>query len=551
MNFESNLYTGITDDDLELTSETDRGGVVIPRQTCAHVRDVSLCKDVDPSTPSQCIDCDNADENWLCLSCGEVHCSRYVNNHGEEHWLFTLLTDGENNIGHCLTINLGDFSVWCYLCDSYIINVRLSPLLERLVVMKFGAPVPDDSSSEQQIADRVGDADESISATPSTIIAVQDPSLLDQLNATNLLTYCFTVPLRPASVDELVRLHSNDYVTKIVSAEKSHASVQENHHHPPSPEDKFSAARVSAGTTIDVMENILTNHRSGLIIVTSSGHGAGRDSGDATSIYNNVALAVDSVLVDKKKRDDRKSSLALIDSNLHVHREGATPIEDAICHMIHVLSPSASGQRPLFSVEVPAVDSDPNKIRLERVLIVDLTSEHGHGLQSIYYESEQVIYVSIHGENAHERSSYDQCGQKQGLGFTMNIPLASLDTMTDKDYVDLMNELVLPLGKEFQPELIVVCVDFHLQQLTEKCYAWIVEQLTALGDGKLVVISDGNLSCLPSKSSYVQTVLSVLLGKLSVLDEPEWSEQRAMHSDVRQKIDLVKEIHRKYWSSLR
>src|SRR5690606_38556352 len=80
----------------------------------------------------------NPNENWLCLSCGEIHCSRYINNHGEEHWLFTLLTD-EQSLGHCLTMSLDDLSVWCYPCKAYIKNLRLNPLIEQIQMIKFGS----------------------------------------------------------------------------------------------------------------------------------------------------------------------------------------------------------------------------------------------------------------------------------------------------------------------------------------------------------------------------------------------------------------------------
>jgi histone deacetylase 6 len=129
--------TNCFDDDVELTSETDQGGIVIPKQTCEHVQDLHLLEEFNNIDNNQCIDCESTNENWLCLSCGEIHCSRYINNHGEGHWLFTLLTDEQHNIGHCLTISLQDLSVWCYSCKSYIKNIRLNPLIKQLESIKF------------------------------------------------------------------------------------------------------------------------------------------------------------------------------------------------------------------------------------------------------------------------------------------------------------------------------------------------------------------------------------------------------------------------------
>ena len=62
---------------------------------------------IDPGAP--CLTCQNVGENWLCLICSEIHCSRYVNAHMVRH--------GENT-GHAVTLSFSDLSVWCYTCDS-------------------------------------------------------------------------------------------------------------------------------------------------------------------------------------------------------------------------------------------------------------------------------------------------------------------------------------------------------------------------------------------------------------------------------------------------
>jgi NAD-dependent deacetylase sirtuin 2 len=80
-------------------------------------------------------------ENWLCLECGSVRCSRYVNGHGLHHWEDTK-TD-ENPYGHCIAVSLADLSVWCHLCSAYLKHPTLQPLVQQLEQMKF----PDDDNS--------------------------------------------------------------------------------------------------------------------------------------------------------------------------------------------------------------------------------------------------------------------------------------------------------------------------------------------------------------------------------------------------------------------
>ena len=86
---------------------------------------------------NQCIDWKSTDEKRLWLSCGKIHCGKYTDNYAEEHWLFALLTDEHYNIGHCLIINLENLSVWFYLCKSFMKNIRLYPLMERLESIKL------------------------------------------------------------------------------------------------------------------------------------------------------------------------------------------------------------------------------------------------------------------------------------------------------------------------------------------------------------------------------------------------------------------------------
>lgn len=63
-----------------------------------------------------CSTCNDSKENWLCLKCGEVHCSRYIKGHFQNHY---------ENTGHSLGISLTDLSVWCYKCEDYINNPHI------------------------------------------------------------------------------------------------------------------------------------------------------------------------------------------------------------------------------------------------------------------------------------------------------------------------------------------------------------------------------------------------------------------------------------------
>ena len=62
---------------------------VSPKNECPHcipgkfILSVTEFSDVNVNTP--CVDCGNQKENWVCLLCKTVGCSRYVKSHMKEH----------------------------------------------------------------------------------------------------------------------------------------------------------------------------------------------------------------------------------------------------------------------------------------------------------------------------------------------------------------------------------------------------------------------------------------------------------------------------------
>ena len=56
----------------------------------------------------KCKNCDEKEELWICLICGETFCSRYINSHFIEH--------NKTNPEHCLCFGIMDTGIWCYEC---------------------------------------------------------------------------------------------------------------------------------------------------------------------------------------------------------------------------------------------------------------------------------------------------------------------------------------------------------------------------------------------------------------------------------------------------
>ncbi|XP_072989548.1 uncharacterized protein [Typha latifolia] len=111
-------------------------GWVEARTSCDHLP--SLCPDLThiPHTDSPCSRCQNPTENWLCLSCKDVLCSRFVNKHMLNH---------HQETGHCISLSFSDLSVWCFACESYLdvqMIQQLQPVYEIAHLLKFGQRPP-------------------------------------------------------------------------------------------------------------------------------------------------------------------------------------------------------------------------------------------------------------------------------------------------------------------------------------------------------------------------------------------------------------------------
>ncbi|KAG9295865.1 hypothetical protein G9A89_006604 [Geosiphon pyriformis] len=81
----------------------------------------------------ECLKCDDKSENWRCLTCQGVFCSRYVNGHMSQH---------NEEAHHPLAISLSDLSTWCYACDDYVTSPTLKTLEIAFYVSKFGSMPP-------------------------------------------------------------------------------------------------------------------------------------------------------------------------------------------------------------------------------------------------------------------------------------------------------------------------------------------------------------------------------------------------------------------------
>ncbi|MBC7878635.1 MAG: histone deacetylase family protein [Anaerolineales bacterium] len=92
-----------------------------------------------------------------------------------------------------------------------------------------------------------------------------------------------------------------------------------------------------------------------------------------------------------------------------------------------------------------------------KVALLDIDYHVGNGTQEIFYERNDVLTISIHGDPEFEYPHYfgfaDETGAGAGLGFHRNFPLPK-DT-DDVKYLSTLDE-ALNMIKEFAPEYLVI-----------------------------------------------------------------------------------------------
>ena len=92
---------------------------------------------------------------------------------------------------------------------------------------------------------------------------------------------------------------------------------------------------------------------------------------------------------------------------------------------------------------------------LDRVAIVDWDVHHGNGTQEIFYESDRVLYCSLHQAHHYPGSGWpEETGAGEGIGFTVNVPLPTGSGI--REYRSALTHTILPSLKAFRPDLVIV-----------------------------------------------------------------------------------------------
>ena len=96
------------------------------------------------------------------------------------------------------------------------------------------------------------------------------------------------------------------------------------------------------------------------------------------------------------------------------------------------------------------------KFGLDRILILDTDAHAGNGTAEYFYDDPRVLFIDVHQDphTIYPGTGFTfQCGDGKGRGFTVNLPMPQ--RAGDQSYQLVFDEVILPLAKEFKPQIII------------------------------------------------------------------------------------------------
>lgn len=188
---------------------------------------------------------------------------------------------------------------------------------------------------------------------------------------------------------------------------------------------------------------------------------------------------------------------------------------------------------------------------LDRVAIIDFDVHHGNGTQAILEEDPSIMFISSHQYPFYPGSGrLDEIGKGPAKGTKINIPLEA--GTEDEGMKRLYSEIVFPLLRRFEPQLILISAGFdaHWQDplanigLTLTGYHWLCKNLFDLAaevcNSKIVFVLQGgyNLQVLAAGAG---NIFRTLLGD-EAFDDPLERPMRPK-PEVTGLIALLKKVH--------
>lgn len=191
----------------------------------------------------------------------------------------------------------------------------------------------------------------------------------------------------------------------------------------------------------------------------------------------------------------------------------------------------------------------------QRAAIIDLDVHHGDGTEEIFKDDPDVLLVNIHVANSFPRGT-GNVETTGSYGTNVNIPWVEIGSMAgDLDYEYLFHFVIIPLVREFSPEVILLSAGFDAEMqerygagMTAQGYTTITRLLKrSFLNLPIVGVLEGGYG--PQLASCVVSVLKTLAEE-SDEDEEERYEAPVMNGICHRTVHRVVATHARFWRCL-
>ena len=187
----------------------------------------------------------------------------------------------------------------------------------------------------------------------------------------------------------------------------------------------------------------------------------------------------------------------------------------------------------------------------ERVLIVDWDVHHGNGTQHSFEDRDDVLFFSVHRHPFYPGTgSLRSIGRGAGEGRNLNVPLHR--PMGDAEYAAIFDEILAPVAREFDPDLVLVSAGFDAHasdplggmHVTEEGFAALCGAVLGIADdccdGRMALTLEGGYD-LAGLARSVHACVDVLCG---ATPPGGFGRPDAVASQV---LGEVQALHRRWW----
>jgi acetoin utilization deacetylase AcuC-like enzyme len=154
------------------------------------------------------------------------------------------------------------------------------------------------------------------------------------------------------------------------------------------------------------------------------------------------------------------------------------------------------------------------------VLIVDWDVHHGNGTQDAFYETDQVLFCSIHQWPLYPGTgAASELGNGRGAGYTLNVPLSP--GADDNTYMEVFDQVILPAANAFQPQMVLISAGFDAHandplgsmQVSERGFGRLARRVVQIAenhaDGRVVAFLEGGYDPMALAASVVATLAAL------------------------------------------